>query len=82
MKFVDSFSARYAMSININENLVSLGLTALKQIRKGHVYIGKNHQLCFANSINWSFIVTDKPRGGGEVVFKVIENKGEKECRK
>jgi len=70
------------MSIQSNDNLLSLGLTSLKQIRKGHVYIGKNHRLCFADSINWSLLIDDRSKTSGESVSKVIDNKGATECSK
>ncbi|VDK73786.1 unnamed protein product [Litomosoides sigmodontis] len=42
---------RFALLITSNHNLKELGLRSLKRIKNGLVYIGKNEQLCFVNSV-------------------------------
>uniref|UniRef100_A0A914WRL4 receptor protein-tyrosine kinase n=1 Tax=Plectus sambesii TaxID=2011161 RepID=A0A914WRL4_9BILA len=75
-------TARYAMLISSNDNLYELGLTSLKHVRKGHVYVGKNSDLCYANSINWDAIIEQRPTLNGEGVYKIHDNKSPKLCER
>ncbi|MGH0139970.1 UNVERIFIED_CONTAM: hypothetical protein FKN15_017783 [Acipenser sinensis] len=43
-------------------NVTSLGLSSLREISSGNVYISDNPQLCFHHTINWSFLTKSKER--------------------
>ncbi|XP_023594089.1 epidermal growth factor receptor isoform X2 [Trichechus manatus latirostris] len=57
-------------------DIMSLGLRSLKEISDGDVIISGNQKLCYANTINWK-----KLFGTSRQNTKIINNRGEKDCK-
>ena len=68
----DFFASLYI----VKTSLRSLNLRSLKKIRSGAVIILENPDLCFAETTNWTKIMSDKDEA------QILNNNPVDECRK
>lgn len=60
-----------SLVITANQNLTSVGLKSLTQIRNGNVKIENNPELCFVETVDWAAIIKKNSLGK---VFILVSN--------